>query len=561
MKVVVLGGYGVFGARLVRLLVRDGHDVVVAGRSQAKAEAFAETVGANSLTIDRQGDLAPLWALSPDVVVDAAGPFHAYVDAPYRLAQACISQGVHYLDLADDAAFCAGISELDEAAKIAGVFVLSGVSSVPAISSAAVAGLAEGAEEIDTISSAILPGNRAPRGRSVVQSILNQCGTPMQVPVDGVAVPIRSWSAPEVFDLGQGLRRRAWMILVPDQRLFATAFGARTVLFRAGMELSVMNWALAVYSWLRAGLGFATPAWLVSLVLWLAERMERLGTDEGGMSVAVTARYPAGWQRRTWQMIAREGEGPFIPAVAARAVLRAPEKIAPGARPAVAVVPLTDIEAAMADLAVETEVVEEALAPIFQQCLGCDFATLAPVVQAGHAVYGPKRWSGGAQVSRGTSLWSRFLARAFGFPPASKDTTVTVAMTLQNEGELWERRFGGKPFWSFLKMQGDRMTERFGPLTFTLGLHAADGQLHFPVLAGRVGPLPLPRFLLPQSIAREFEKDGRFHFDVQLNAPFTGALMVHYQGWLEPEALGLGDGNQQIVERPEALESAEDLVR
>lgn len=544
MKVVVLGGYGVFGARLVRLLVRDGHDVVVAGRSEVKAKAFAQVVGAQSLTIDRQGDLAPLWALSPDVVVDAAGPFHAYVDAPYRLAQACIAQAVHYLDLADDAAFCAGISALDEDAKAAGVFVLSGVSSVPAISSAAVAALTQGADEIDTISSAILPGNRAPRGRSVVESIVNQCGTPMATHIDGVTLPVRSWSRPEVFDLGQGMRRPAWMIEVPDQHLFAKAFGARTVLFRAGMELSVMNWGLGAYGWLRAKLGFGTPAWLVNLVLWVAKRLEPFGTDEGGMSVMVTARFPDGWCRRTWRMIAREGEGPFVPAVAARALLRTPQDIAVGARPAVAVVSLAAVESAMDDLAIETEIVKDKIVPLFEQFLGTDFALLPPAVQAGHAVYGPRRWAGRARVLRGTSLWSRFLAGVFGFPPAMEDTSVTVAMTPQKGGELWERRFGGKPFWSFLKVQGDRMTERFGPLTFTLGLHVTDSQLHYPVLAGRAGPVPLPKFLLPQSIAREFEKDGRFHFDVQLLAPFTSALMVHYQGWLVPEALGLSDRDQ-----------------
>lgn len=535
MKIVVLGGYGVFGARLVRLLIRDGHNVVVAGRSEAKATAFAKDVSAQSLTVDRQSDLASLWALSPHVVVDAAGPFYANVDAPYRLAQACIAHAVHYLDLADDTAFCAGISALDNDAKSAGVFVLSGVSSVPAISSAAVAALTEDAVDIDTISTTILPGNRAPRGRSVVDSILNQCGRPMNVCMDGVTVSVRSWSRREVFDLGQGLRRAAWMIEVPDQRLFPLAFGARTVLFRAGMELGIMNWGLVAYGWLRAKLGFRTPAWLVGVLLWVAKRLEPFGSDEGGMSVMVTARFPDGWRRRVWRMIARAGEGPFIPAVAARALLRNPQDVTVGARPALAVVPLAAIEMAIADLAVETEIVEETVVPLFAQFLGVDFDLLPPEVQAGHSVFGPKRWAGRARVLRGTSWWSQFLAAMFGFPPATEDTAVTVAMTPQRGGELWERCFGGKPFWSFLEVSDGRMTERFGPLTFTLGLHVEDERLHFPVQSGRFGPIPLPNFILPVSDAVEYEADGRFHFDVALKAPFTGALMVHYQGWLVPE--------------------------
>ena len=535
MKVVVLGGYGVFGAKLVELLVRDGQDVIVAGRSVEKAQALAAQFGAGHLVVDRAGDLAPLWAVNPDAVVDAAGPFHAYGDDPYAFARACVAAGVHYLDLADDPAFCAGIGVLDDAARTAGVFVLSGVSSVPAISSAAVAALAQGAEEVDTISSAILPGNRAPRGRSVVASILHQCGRPLDVVMGGVPVPMRSWSRPEVFDLGQGMRRRGWMIEVPDHRLFADAFGARTVLFRAGLELGVMNRALAAFSWLRGKLGFGIADWFVTLMLWVAKLLWPFGTDEGGMSVAVTVRRGEHWERRIWRMIARAGEGPFIPAVAARVVLRDPGAIAPGARPAVAVVSLAAIEAGMADLAVTTERVEGAMpAPVFMRQLGADFETLPEAVQAAHRVYGPRVWQGRASVERGASLFSRVLARLFGFPQATDDIAVQVTMTPSDGAEVWDRRFGDQLFRSHLRRQGGRITERFGPFTFILDLQVRDGALHFPVRAGRFGPVPLPRFALPQSVAREYAVDGVFHFDVALMAPLAGALIVHYRGTLAP---------------------------
>ena len=535
MKIVVLGGYGVFGARLVELLARDGHSVIVAGRSAEKAQALAARFGADHLVVDRAGDLATLWALAPDAVVDAAGPFHAYGDDPYHLARACIGHGVHYLDLADDPAFCAGIATLDAVARAAGVFVLSGVSSVPAISSAAVAALAEGADEIDTISSAILPGNRAPRGRAVVESILHQCGTRLDLPMGGAQIAVRSWSRPAVFDLGQGLRRKGWMIAVPDHRLFAEAFDARTVLFRAGLELGVMNHALAGLSWLRGKLGFGIPNWFVSPILILAKGLKPFGTDRGGMWVGVTLRRGDIWQHTIWRMVVAEGEGPFIPAVAARAVLRDAGAIPPGARPAVAVVSLHAIEAAMDDLAVTTEqVVETVPAPAFVRQLGADFARLHGPVQAIHDLRGPQVWNGRAEVVRGKGLTARIIAALFRFPPATDDIAVQVTMTPEDGGEMWERRFGDRVFRSTLRPWAGRMTERFGPFTFTLDLHVTDGALHFPVIAGRLGWLPLPRFALPRSVAREYVKDGRFRFDVALMAPLTGALVVHYRGWLEP---------------------------
>ena len=532
LKVAVIGGSGVFGACLVRLLRRDGHEVVVVGRTARAVQQIADEVGATALTLDRDGDLSALWESAPDAVVDAAGPFHAYGNDPYRIARACIAQGVHYLDLADDLTFCAGISCLDTQARAAGVFVLSGMSSVPAISSAAVAAMIADAEAVDSISSAILPGNRAPRGASVVRSILNQCGQPMEVPVDGIVVRLRSWSQPEWFDLGLGLRRAAWAISVPDQGLFGVAFGARSVAFRAGLELAVMNNALAVFSALRARFGFGVPLWLVRVILRISRLLWPFGTDEGGMSVAVTIRTADGWRRRTWRMIVRAGDGPFIPAVPARAVLRDPARVAAGARPAVAVVPLAAIEMGMADLAVQTDQTTEMVVPLFEQFLGSDFTDLPDTVQALHDVSAPRRWVGWAKVTRGPTLWARLIAAVFRFPPQVADTPVTVTMTPQNGGELWERQFGDQRFWSFLQVKDGVMTERFGPFTFTLGLHVAEGQLHFPVNSGRLGPIPFPRVLLPVSVAREFEANGRFHFDVALQAPLTGALMVHYQGWL-----------------------------
>lgn len=169
---------------------------------------------------------------------------------------------------------------------------------------------------------------------------------------------------------------------------------------------------------------------------------------------------------------------------------------------------------------------------MFAAFLGAEFDSLAPAVRAGHDVQGPVTLSGRARVLRGPSLWSRFVSRLFGFPHAADDIAVSVTMTPERGGELWERRFDGKPFRSFLRVRNGAMTERFGPFTFTLGLHVADGALFYPVASGRLGPLPLPKLLLPQSIAREYAAQERFHFDVQLRAPLTGALMVHYQGWL-----------------------------
>lgn len=486
------------------------------------------------LALDRAGDLGPLWDAAPQAVVDAAGPFHGYGADPYRLARACIARGVHYLDLADDAGFCAGIAALDAEAKAAGVIALSGVSSVPCLSSAAVAALVGGMGEVDTISSAILPGNRAPRGRAVVESILHQAGRPFGVVVDGTEERMRSWSGPARFVLAPGMVRQGWRIEVPDQRLLPAVFGARTVEFRAGMELVVMNRGLAVLSWLREGLGFGMPGWLVSAVLVGAKALGRFGTDAGGMVVSVTGRVAGEWVRRDWTLVMRRGEGPFVPAVAARAILRDVGRVPVGAGPAVGVLALEAAEAAMTDLAAEVRRSDVPVVPLFRQVLGAAFAQLPPEVQATHDHAGPRRLSGRAEVTRGTGWMAHTIARAFRFPAAAADVPVTVVKTPVEGGEVWERRFGGQHFHSHLRIRSGELTERFGSFTFAISLEVRDGALHWPVARGWCLGLPLPRWLLPVSVAREYAEGGLFRFDVALHAPFVG-LIVRYRGWLAAE--------------------------
>ncbi|MEP1443617.1 MAG: DUF4166 domain-containing protein [Hyphomicrobiales bacterium] len=525
MKVLIIGGYGVFGARLAELLVKDGHTVCVAGRNLKSAEITAKEIGCSALRFDRSGDLSGLSAY--DVVVDAAGPFHSYGDNPYRLAETAVEQGVHYLDFSDNAEFCAGIDELDEKARQAGVCVLSGLSTVPALSSAAVTALVNG-ETPTLIDSAILPGNKSPRGVAVMASILNQTGQPISFWQGNAWQNAVGWSNPQTYELPNGLKRQAWQTEVPDNRLFPEYFKADTVVFRAGLELGVMRWGLAVFSKLRTIWSFPVDGIVLRLAKFFADLLQPFGTGRGGMSVMAIV----GEERRYWRLLIDGGKGPYIPAVAARALLRQP-KLPIGAGVALDVISLEEAEAAMADLGALTEQVIEPIDMLFPKVLGASFSGLPDVVQVTHKTKDKSHWKGRASVGRGTGLWPRLLAALFQFPAANDDIEVDVTKTVTARGETWLRRFGGATFKSHLKATNGIMSESFFPFTFLLDLKVKDAALHFPVKSGRLGPIPLPKWLLPVSIAKETAVDGRFHFDVELRAPLTGGLMVHYKGYLE----------------------------
>ena len=536
MRVTIIGGTGVFGSRLARMLRKDGHTVTIASTRPQAARSFADEIGAAVVQFDRAQPTDHLFADKPDIIVDAAGPFQAYGERPYRLAAAAIENRVHYLDFSDDSTFCIGIADLDSRARQAGVFALSGVSSVPALSSAVVGALSNDMEDISRIDTAILPGNRAPRGKSVMAAIMGQAGRPGGYFANGQPGTAPNWSNPKAFRLSDGTRRRAWQIEVPDSTLFGPFFSARNVTFRAGLELPIMNYSLWGLSALRARIPIPVGPGFVSLAHWLADRLQSLGTDTGGMVVNVTGHTAHRWTRATWSLLMTGGDGPFIPATPARAIINNPERVSPGARPALCELPLHSFVDAMDGLNARITETRESLHPEFPKVLQEEFHKLAPAVRASHQVYDTLTLDGTAQITTGRSLWARALRVLFRFPSATDATPVRVVKTRTERGETWERRFGNQTFRSHLTARPDGMEERFGPFAFLLNLHAQGGALHFPVRSARFFGVPWPKRLLPGSDASEREVAGEFEFDVKLTAPLTGALIVHYKGRLAPVA-------------------------
>ncbi|SDY78560.1 protein of unknown function [Jannaschia faecimaris] len=526
-RILVIGGTGVFGSRLVAGLRRQSFvEVRIAGRGVS-----------NDVTLDRaSSDVgARIAAEAPDIVIDAAGPFQDHGDDPYRVARAAIAVGAHYLDLSDDAGFTEGITRLDDAARTAGVAVISGVSTVPAISSAAVEVLTHGLDDIHLIDSFIVPGNRAPRGLAVMRAILSQAGQRMQVWRAGRLTTARAWGDLRRVDF-PGLGKR-WVsgIGAPDLTIFPERYRARTVIFGAGLELWYMHlglWAMCLP--VRWGL-LPTLAPTARPMRWIAGLFERFGTDRGGMRTRVVGQGPAGAEQRDWTVVAAAGDGPHIPALPGRVMVARliAGQVLPGARACVGEFTLAEMEAMSTDLQLTYARVDAPLTPVFQQALAEDFDGLPAAVRDLHMVLAHRRWTGTARVDRGDGLVARIICAAVGFPPASEDTPVEVTMERRGSTETWVRDFGGRVFRSHLRADGGPgdgvVTERFGPLTFRIGLKVADGALTYPVLSGRFGPVPIPRWMLPDSDTVEAAEGEAATFDVTIRLPGVG-LLVRYRG-------------------------------
>lgn len=78
------------------------------------------------------------------------------------------------------------------------------------------------------------------------------------------------------------------------------------------------------------------------------------------------------------------------------------------------------------------------------------------------------------------------------------------------------------------------IVEHFGPVSVAFAPVVEDGRLHYVTRHWRIGPLPLPRALLPGGHASESVADGRLRFDVEIRLPLIGRI-VHYRGWLLPD--------------------------
>ncbi len=540
MRVLVLGGYGGFGARVSMRLVAAGHDVLVGGRSFDKAVRFCQArERLTPVQVDRNKTVANAIAQhAPTVLVDAAGPFQG---SDYHVPRACIEAGVHYLDLADGRDFVMGIKRLDHAARKAGVVLVSGASSVPALSGGVVRRLAADMHRVAAIEMAISSSNHATAGTSVAAAILSYVGQPMRLWRGGRWDAAHGWQGMrrETTALSDGLaleRRIVALAEVPDLDLLPQRVqGKPSVSFRAGTELGFQNMALWLASWPVRWGWLASLATLAPLLEPLQKLTSKLGGDRSGMVVRVF-----GWKvqariERRWTLIASDGDGPEIPAMAAPLLVEALDagQLQPGARDAGTLLSLHDFEPCFAALAIKHELLEIALPqPLYQRVLGPTFDQLPDAVKAMHNVLRDAGAAGQATVVRGSHPLARLVAWVMRFPEQGEHA-VHVHMTEQDGVETWHRTFSDRRFSSELSEQQGQLCERFGPLRFAFDLPAGKDGLRMVMRAWWLGPIRLPLALAPRSAAREWQENGAFHFDVPIALPGMG-VVVHYRGWLTP---------------------------
>jgi len=372
-RVLILGGYGTFGSRIAEMLGSEpgihillaGHDLfkaeLLADRLQRKLSSDTELPTYEGLRLDHDsGSLAAqLKDLSIDLVIHCAGPFQ---QQDYHVPDACIAHGIHYIDIADAATFVCDIDSLDESAAETGCAVISGASSLPALSSAVIRVLGESFQQIHDIEITIAPAHRISRGLATVRAGFESLGRPLVLRRDG---------QPQTSYAGDGLRKvtlghpvgERWVCNfdVPDLRLIPQQIPAvNNLRFGTGVQPKLLQQGLAICARLariRRPSSFPDPLpHLARFGHWLAARWPG-GSEHGGMQIEVGGTIDRAQRRARWQILGLNGDGPWIPAAPAaamaRKLIRGTYKHM-GARPCWQLLSLDDILAELESRAVVT---------------------------------------------------------------------------------------------------------------------------------------------------------------------------------------------------------------
>jgi hypothetical protein len=227
-----------------------------------------------------------------------------------------------------------------------------GASTTPAITSAVVAELRPSFQRIRSIKVALSAGNKIQAGVSTFASILAYVGSPVRVWQDRQWREISGWGLGEFIEFPKPVgRRRVQLCNVPDLEIFPQQFEADSVIFKAGVELNLFNYALVILAkvrCLRPSLNL--PALAVPLVR-LSKLFKWLGTPHGSFAVWVSD--DAGREKALAFVAPQNGPRvPSSPAILLARKLLAGDTSARGAFPCVGFISLAEFAEHLASLGI-----------------------------------------------------------------------------------------------------------------------------------------------------------------------------------------------------------------
>ena len=560
-RVLIIGGTGIFGQKLCHHLATHFNlDLFISSRSENNAINFVHKLkrrypdkSFDYVALDTSKNLNQvLLKLTPDITIDCSGPFQI---TDYTTAENVVASGSHYIDMADAPEYLGSFNDaLHDLATQNDVACITGASSSPCFTVAAAKHLVSDWQRIDDMNIAFIPGGKGDVGPSVIQAILSYAGQPISTWREGKLDQIAGWANSKPMQIGALGWRQTAPAETYDAEYLGEALGVKsTVSFSAGLESPIEHYGVVLMARLSK---WGLPIGHKSIARPLSRLLHKIRfaikpfvTGRGGMMVRASGLNADGiYQSSEYELIVEQNQGPNIPILPTAAVIRKllTETIPTGAALAFDTVDVADIEAECAPYPIYTQVLNDYPSTgIYQRYLGGQkYNDLPASLREFHKIDGYPVWRGTADISSGNSLAARIVSQIVGFPASGKDVPVTVSVQRginqhNDMSETWTRNFAGNRFSSELSIdKNGTFRERFGNLSFEIGLDVVDGAIVMPIKSWKIetplGALPMPLWLAPTSKTREFsDENGVFNFDVEVNLPLFG-LLAHYRGKIKP---------------------------
>jgi saccharopine dehydrogenase (NAD+, L-lysine-forming) len=254
--ILIVGGYGVVGRRIVSELAPDyPNRIVIAGRHLARAENAAAAIGhgARGRSVDVAEPSSIASALEGVAVVISC------IDQRGRpLLWAAVELGLRYTDITPhltELGRGAAYEKIDDAARKSGAKLVLGTGIVPGISNVivrALAGALGGADEIET---SLLLGAGDISGPASFDYFLQELAMSFDIYVDGNERSVRAFSDPRLVEYPPPVGgQRSYLFPFSDQVLYPRTMGVRTAITRLAIKPAWLGKVLSMAA--RSGVSY-----------------------------------------------------------------------------------------------------------------------------------------------------------------------------------------------------------------------------------------------------------------------------------------------------------------
>ncbi len=229
-SVLIVGGYGVVGQQIARIIRQRHPDLAIAlgGRNPAKAESLASELGnARSIRIDVE-QASPLQGFTPRAIINAVN------DPRDQLLMDAVRRGIPLVDITRwTDRFRAALKQLEAHPPRAPIVFASGwMGGVAAIVATAAS---RTLTRVDRIDISILYSLKDKSGPNSVE-YMDRLAVPFEVTLDGKTQVVQPMSDPHSVVFPGNFRAHAYRFDTPDQFTLPLTLGAHTVATRIAFD-------------------------------------------------------------------------------------------------------------------------------------------------------------------------------------------------------------------------------------------------------------------------------------------------------------------------------------